>query len=189
MPAWGEGELVPQLPRGAALQAWMSCMPGKSPPLVTCPGTELAFPVKSSFTAQCPPETPTSALLSSHPSHFLPLTLMTSDYPINPGAELLSRAYPVWHDVGLWCGVTPDPMGVPRCPHLHGSGRQQGDGASRAAAELVAMGAGAKQTLPRGLRSGGASLRCFFLERIPRITPPPQKPVGQGRLVPPRWYF
>lgn len=34
----------PYLSGGAALQAWMNCMPGKSPHLGTCPYTELAFP-------------------------------------------------------------------------------------------------------------------------------------------------
>ena len=77
----------PYLPRGAALQAWMNCTPGTSPPLGTCPCAEVAFLgprglkvagrhfAKSSFAAPDPsahPKPPTPAPLSSHLIPFSP---------------------------------------------------------------------------------------------------------------------
>lgn len=109
---WG-GCTDPYLSRGAALQAWMNCTPGKSPHLGTCPYAELAFPgpqglqgagrhfAKNSFAAPHPSTHPKTGLQPlSPPFHFPHPTLVTPDCPINPETEPLSRAYPVWDDIG-----------------------------------------------------------------------------------------
>lgn len=95
----------PHLSRGAALQAQMNCMPGKSQPLGTCPRAEVAFPVTcreqggilqgAALLPQIPVPTRNQPLSPPTPSRFPHPTLVSPDYPINPETELLSRAYPV----------------------------------------------------------------------------------------------